>query len=43
MRLWRHHLQNWIGDWVLAVGVACVVIPTILLASQIIIDVTHNH
>lgn len=43
MRLWRHMIQNWIGDIPLIIGIGCTAIGIVLLLSQIIIDVTHNH
>lgn len=43
MRLWKHTIENWIGDSVLALGVGMASIGAILLASQILIDLTGKH
>jgi hypothetical protein len=42
MRLWRHTIDNIIGDGILLVAGACAAIAFILLASQILMDLTGN-
>jgi hypothetical protein len=43
MRLWRHMIQNIIGDAVLIVAGSCAAIGFTLLVSDILIDLTGNH
>lgn len=43
MRLWRHTIDNLIGDSVLIIAGGSAVIGVVLLLSQILIDLTGNH
>lgn len=42
MRLWKVTIQNWIGDSILSLGIGMAAIATVLLASDILMDLTGN-
>lgn len=41
-RLWKHTIENWIGDSVLSLGIGMAAIAAVLLASDIAMDLTGN-
>lgn len=38
MRLWKYNILNWLGDSILTIAIVCAAIPSVLLASQIIMN-----
>jgi hypothetical protein len=42
MRLWKITIQNLIGDYIIWMGVGMTAIGTVLLASDMLMDLTGN-